>query len=199
MSSLFSPKELICLMRLLPPEPRKEILDTVTQKAIDTKYTTCFMSPKDLITLMTILSSETQKEILDTISDKAIDIIKEKVCPICYSNIDTVIPVRMSYPSIYCIDCGDHSNCFACLGCIHTWLQLNKEPSQRELRKHLICNKVIETQLIYNTLMAYTIDEHLIDYLDRHIPVNVNCKCGLEDTRRNILNHIVSGACLSLR
>lgn len=192
----FSSKELICLMRLLPQEIRKEILNTVTLKAINTEHTTCFMSPKDLIFLMTSLHSETQKEILDTISMNAINIIKEKVCPICYCNMDSTIFVRMSQPNIYCIDCGDHSNCFVCLECIHRWLQFDKEPHERELRKHLICNSVIDTQVIYNSTKIYTIDEVLFNYIDRHIPVNIKCKCGLQDTRINIINHIINGSCL---
>jgi hypothetical protein len=199
MSCSFSPKELICLIRLLPPEARLEIFDNISQNAINTKHNSCFMAPKDLMSFLRLLHHDTQKEILDHISQKAINTIKEKTCPICFSNMDSTIPVRMSSPNIYCAFCGDHSNCFACLGCIHAWLQLSIEPSQRELRKHLICNKVIDPGLIYNTLMAYTIDENLIDYLDRHHPMNIKCMCGLEDTRQNILNHIISGSCLSFR
>ena len=138
-----------------------------------------------------LLSPEDRRLLTVDIENKVMKRIINTPCHICLGTIN--IPVMMN-SEIFCVDCGDISNCIACLHCVREWLQLNLPPNERHPVKHLLCDKTIDT-IHLNAQRSYEIDDTLMYLLDKHYIDKVNCKCEFSGSRRQLLTHIKNGEC----
>jgi RecJ-like exonuclease len=145
----------------------------------------------DMRGMLSFLPPDQRKSITAQIEKATADRFMSNPCLICQGTVS--IPVSMS-EEVWCEDCGDSSNRIACLHCIREWLELNKRPEERQHRKHLICNRMINTTTM-NARKSYRVEEDIIDLLDKHYPMETDCKCGFKGTRREMRMHTSNATC----
>jgi hypothetical protein len=138
-----------------------------------------------------LMNSDQKTEISEMACANVIKTFENKDCIICQSRID--IPAMLIGP-LDCEDCGVQ---VYCIRCIRTHFEFNTPMAKRGMKKHVICQKMVDTSRL-KSKKSYEILHDVIKGLDATTTKDATFTCQCEKvfhTRKDLLAHSKDGTC----